>query len=65
MHQVLRKPKSYWNNENLVTCFMDSLRNLLDGLKRKSITDVFFTNVRIMSDKNNKPKFLFVGESVG
>merc|ERR1711892_606962 len=48
MHQVLLKPKTYWNNENLVTCFMDSLRNLLEGLRRKSITDVFFPHVNLL-----------------
>ena len=60
MHQVLNKPKSYWNNENLVMCFMDSLRNLLEGLRINSINDVFFPNVCCMQKFKKQNNFLCI-----
>jgi len=54
MHQVVHKSKDYWNNENLVTCFIDSLRNLLSGLRKESITDIFFPNVNLLDRIKNK-----------
>ena len=47
MHLALRSSEDYWNNSNLVTCFVDSLRNLLDGLKKDQIQDVFFPEVKV------------------
>jgi len=54
MHQVVRKSKDYWNNENLVICFMDSLRNLLDGVRKDSITDIFFPKLNLLDRIKNK-----------
>merc|ERR1719474_2246999 len=52
MHFVIKKREDrdydYWNNRNLVVCFVDSLQNLLDGLKRGVITDVFFPEVNLL-----------------
>ena len=48
MHHVLRTPVSYWNNANLEKCFIDSLRNLLEGLREDNISDIFFTEVNLL-----------------
>ena len=42
MQEVLATNDSYWNNANLETCFINSLGNLLEGLKKDTIWDVFF-----------------------
>merc|ERR1711892_336170 len=42
MHHVIRQDPKYWSNGNLQMCFVDCIRNLMMGLHRKSITDVFF-----------------------
>ena len=47
MHMVVAEPREYWANDNLPTCFIDSLNNLLDGLRRGEIADVFFPQVNI------------------
>ena len=47
MHHVLITKEEYWNNANLEQCFVDTLRHLLEGLKRDSITDIFFPEVQI------------------
>merc|ERR1711915_20183 len=57
IHLVMKKPKSYWNNENLVTCFIDSLRNLLQLLTERSVTDVFFPEVNLM-DRIKNPQVI-------
>ena len=46
MHHVLETPEQYWSNANLEQCFVDTLRHLLQGLKKDCITDVFFPSVR-------------------
>ena len=51
MHMVVAEPKDYWANDNLPTCFIDSLKNLLDGLRRGEIADVFFPQVNIYLDR--------------
>ena len=50
MHHVVKTKGSaqYWHPSNLVTCFVDSLRNLLDGLKKDKIHDIFFPEVNLM-----------------
>ena len=47
MNLVLMKSEEeeYWNDENLVDCFIDALKNLQDGLERKTIPDIFFPDV--------------------
>lgn len=51
MHMVVAEPKDYWANDNLPICFIDSLKNLLDGLRRGEIADVFFPQVNIYLDR--------------
>ena len=46
MKEILRRPENYWNNKNLEICFIDCLEALKDGLKEKSITDIFYPKVR-------------------
>ena len=48
MHHVLKTPTGYWNNANLEKCLTDCLRNLLEGLKEDSITDIFFPEVNLL-----------------
>ena len=45
MKRILIKPEQYWNNKNLDHCFIDCLSSLKDGLKQKSITDIFYPQV--------------------
>ena len=45
MNLVLEKPVAFWNNGNLVTCFVEALTHLTAGLERGSIRDVFFPEV--------------------
>ena len=53
MHHVLKTPKDYWNNANLEKCFVDSTRNLLEGLREDSITDIFFPTVNLLDRIKN------------
>jgi len=53
MHMVVAEPKDYWANDNLPTCFIDSLKNLLDGLRRGEIADVFFPQVNLLGRIKN------------
>ena len=53
MHQVNKTPKEFWNNSNLEKCFVDSLRSLLVGLRRDSITDKFFPEVNLLDRIKN------------
>lgn len=48
MHRVREQPRDYWRNENLPNCFIDSLTNLLNGLKSREITDIFFPQVNLL-----------------
>ena len=50
MHRVMEQPRDYWRNENLPNCFIDSLENLLIGLKSRKITDIFFPEVLIKTN---------------
>jgi len=56
--KVVKKSEDYWNNENLVKCFVDSLRNLLNGLRKGSVTDIFFPNVNLLDKIKNKQVIL-------
>ena len=57
MHYVLKTPTSYWNNANLEKCFIDSLRNLLEGLREDDIPDIFFPEVNLLDRiKTNQVK---------
>ena len=47
MHHVLITKEQYWNNANLEQCFVDTLRHLLAGLQKDSITDIFFPEVQV------------------
>ena len=47
MHHVMITKEQYWNNANLEQCFVDTLRHLLAGLQKDSITDVFFPEVQV------------------
>ena len=55
MHHVMKTPQDYWNNANLEKCVVDCLRNLLEGLRQDSITDVFFPDVNLL-DRIKKPQ---------
>ena len=48
MHLVVRRSEDYWDRKNLVTCFVDSLGNLLNDLKDDKVYDVFFPEVKVM-----------------
>ena len=45
MKKILSEPENYWNNKNLDVCFIECLKALKDGLKEKSITDIFYPKV--------------------
>ena len=57
MHKVLEQPRDYWRDENLPKCFIDSIQNLLDGLKCGRIPDVFFPEVNLL-DRIKSPDVL-------
>ena len=48
MHRVREQPRNYWSEYNLPNCFIDSLENLLKGLKSRQIIDVFFPQVNLL-----------------
>ena len=51
MNLVLRTGADFWNGqENLETCFIAALDNLLTGLKENSIPDIFFAEVSLQQD---------------
>ena len=45
MHLVLETDLSYWRENNLETCFSDSLKSLAEKLRNGSIVDIFFPKV--------------------
>ena len=45
MNLVMMKPGTFWNNGNLVNCFVETLRHLISGLENGVIADVFFPEV--------------------
>ena len=45
MNLVMERSVAFWNNENLVLCFVQALSYLTEGLERKDIRDVFFPEV--------------------
>ena len=47
MHLVLLTPKTFWEETDLETCFIAALDNLLTGLKKNSIPDIFFPEVSL------------------
>ena len=45
MNLVMMKPPTFWNNGNLVNCFVETLGHLISGLETGFIGDVFFPKV--------------------
>ena len=45
MNLVMERSVAFWNNENLVVCFVEALIHLTEGLNRGDIPDVFFPEV--------------------
>ena len=45
MNLVMMKPPTFWNNGNLVNCFVETLGHLISGLEAGVIRDVFFPEV--------------------
>jgi len=63
MKKILSTPENYWNNKNLDRCFIDCLTSLKDGLKERSIPDIFYPKLNLvdrMDDRilNNNVKWL-------
>ena len=50
MNLVMERSVAFWNNENLVVCFVEALSHLTEGLNRGDIRDVFFPEVRSISN---------------
>ena len=46
MNLVRERSVAFWNNENLVVCFVEALIHLNEGLKRGDIRDVFIPEVK-------------------
>ena len=45
MNLVMMKSPTFWNNGNLVNCFVETLGHLISGLETGFIGDVFFPKV--------------------
>ena len=47
MNLALETDQEYWREENIETCFVDSIKNLVQGLKANAIIDIFFKKVDV------------------
>ena len=57
MNLVMKRTVAFWNNENLVVCFVEALSYLTEGLERDDIRDVFFPEVgTIVENVQGVPK---------
>ena len=52
MNLALETDQEYWREENIETCFVDSIKNLVQGLKANAIIDIFFKKVDVEYKKN-------------
>ena len=50
MKKILSTPENYWNNKYLDRCFIDCLTSLKDGLKERSIPDIFYPKVNFIDN---------------
>ena len=48
MHRAMETDPVYWCKENIETCFIDCIKNLINGLRNASITDLFFLKVILL-----------------
>ena len=46
MHQALATDEEYWRDDNIETCFTDCIRELVLGIRERTITDLFFKKVQ-------------------
>ena len=49
MHRVLETDLAYWREDNIDTCFSDSVRSLAEKLRIGSVVDIFFPQVNCFS----------------
>ena len=45
MHRVLETDLAYWREENIDTCFSDSVKSLAEKLRSGCVDDIFFPQV--------------------
>ena len=45
MHRVLETNLAYWREENIDTCFSDSVKSLAQKLRIGAVVDIFFPQV--------------------
>ena len=45
MHRVLETDLAYWRDDNIDTCFSESVRSLAEKLRSGSVVDIFFPQV--------------------
>merc|ERR1712170_122668 len=53
LHLVVRKPDCFWDNSNLSNCFIAAIQNLVTGLEKGKITDIFHPQVNLLDRITN------------
>merc|ERR1719430_1268727 len=54
MHLVIKTRADFWNNKNLENCFVRALQNLLEGMNKDLVPDVFFPEVNLLDRIKSK-----------
>ena len=49
MHRVLETNLAYWREDNIDTCFSDSVKSLAEKLRNGCVDDIFFPQVLLCS----------------